>query len=255
MIQIGKKYRFRYNGDEIDTDAHELLVNENGNTCTPYSWNSTHEYLLAVFDGTNNDLCVREEELEEIKEGDASMSKIIFKEVPAVQMETDWFFDNTYFTSEEDEKNEIFILLSNYRGDWYGFNINDFENLARKSELDLDDPEIIEKVIAVLNAKTGAKWNSTRAYGYCQGEIATVIACKDIYTEDEARSYAEIYLGACKEFRTEDECSFYVADCQVKKAEDYKTVLADMAGYDVEDIEVQMISGEKTVTIYSYEAI
>lgn len=255
MIEIGKKYRFRYNGDEIDTDTHELLIKENGNFCTPYSWNSTHEYLLAVFDGTNNDLCVREEELEEIKEGDKTMSKIIFKEVPAVQMETDWFFEDQGFSGEENEKAELFILLNNWRGDWYGFNADDFTKIARENDLDLDDKDIIEKVIAALKTKTGAKWNSTRAYGYCQGEIATVIACEDVYTEDEARSYAEIYLGACKEFRTEDECGFYVADCQVTKTEDYKTVLADMAGYDVEDVEVQMISGEKTVTIYSYETI
>ena len=255
MIEIGKKYRFHYNGDEIDTDAHGLLVKENGNTCTPYDWNLTHEYLLAVFDGTNNDLCVREEELEEIKEGDKTMSKIIFKEVPAVQMETDWFFDDYMFSGEENQKTELFILLYGWRGDLYGFNMDDFTKIARENDLDLDDKDIIEEVISALESKTGAKWNSTRAYGYCQGEIATVIACEDIYTEDEARSYAEIYLGACKEFRTEDECSFYVADCQVKKTEDYKTVLADMAGYDVEDVEVQMISGEKKVTIYTYEAI
>lgn len=183
------------------------------------------------------------------------MSKIIFKEVPAVQMETDWFFEDQGFSGEENENAELFILLNNWRGDLYGFNADDFTKIARENDLDLDDKDIIEKVIAALETKTGAKWNSTRAYGYCQGEIATVIACEDIYTEDEARSYAEIYLGACKEFRTEDECSFYVADCQVRKTEDYKTVLADMAGYDVEDIEVQMISGEKTVTIYSYETI
>jgi len=255
MIEIGKKYRFRYNGDEIDTDIHELLIKENGNFCTPYSWDSTHEFLLAVFDGTNNDLCVREEELEEIKEGDKPMSKFVLKEVPAVEMDTDWFFDNTYFTSEEDEKNEIFILLNNWHGDWYGFNIKDFEDIARNSELDLDDPEIIEKVIAVLNAKTGAKWNSTKAHGYCQGDIATVIACEAEYTEDQARSFAEIYLGACKEFRDEDDRSFFVADSMVKTVDDYKTVLADMVEYDVSDIEVQMISGEKKVTIYTYEAI
>ena len=255
MIEIGKKYLFHYNGDEINTDTHELLVKENGNTCTPYDWNLTHEYLLAVFDGTNNDLCVREEELEEIKEGDKTMSKIIFKEVPAVQMETDWFFEDQGFSGEENEKAELFILLNDWRGGLYGFNADDFTKIAYENDLDLDDKDIIEKVIAALETKTGAKWNSTKAFGYCQGEIATVIACEDIYTEDEARSYAEIYLGACKEFLSEDNCSFYVADCQVTKTKDYKTVLADMAGYDVEDIEVQMISGEKTVTIYTYETI
>ena len=183
------------------------------------------------------------------------MSKIIFKEVPAVEMETDWFFDGCMFSGEENQKTELFILLNDWRGDLYGFNAEDFAKIAYENDLDLDDKDIIEKVIAALETKTGAKWNSTRAYGYCQGEIATVIACEDIYTEDEARSYAEIYLGACKEFRTDDECGFYVADCQVTKTKDYKTVLADMAGYDVEDIEVQMISGEKKVTIYTYEAI
>jgi len=127
------------------------------------------------------------------------------------------------------------------------------------------DTRKTETIAQFLTIKTGKKWSIRSVYGYCQGDYAEVIFCEENYKFPSI--HGEIWLGCCKEFSLtyvdengeQDETNtvygYYVADCQTRTEEDYKTVLCEMEGTKPEETEVNIISNEYTKKVYEYKII
>lgn len=121
-----------------------------------------------------------------------------------------------------------------------------------------------EMTAEYLTLKTGKRWTTDSAAGYCQGDYVKMVYCPDHYPAG-VKSYGEIWLGAAKEFYTieldengeeGDTCSgFIVADCQARTDEDYKRLVCEWAGIDPSETRLEMIDGQTTYTRYSYRAI
>lgn len=128
------------------------------------------------------------------------------------------------------------------------------------------DFDIIAKYLTI---KTRQTWKTVNVYGYCQGDIATVIYCEKYYTKKQAVIHGEIYNGWCKEFCLIDldengkeiegtECyGFYVADSQSYPEENVKNVLCEMEGVKPEETRLLLIdtSSYRTVTTYDYTEV
>lgn len=124
--------------------------------------------------------------------------------------------------------------------------------------------DVVAKYLSIVTGKT---WTTTKVYGYCQGDIATVLYCEEFYTEQDAKITGEIYNGWCKEFclvdldengQEQEETEvygYYVADCQAYPEEDIKTVLCNYEGLKPEETKVLLIdySTMHTYTKYEYE--
>ena len=124
-----------------------------------------------------------------------------------------------------------------------------------------------EEIAAYLTIKTGKTWKTLNVYGYCQGDMATVIYCTDNHTEENARIHGEIYIGSCTEFNftylnengqeQEDTTVFgyFVADCRYRNDEELKKVLCEMEGIKPDETKLLLIDYNTmhTYTKYSYE--
>ena len=121
-----------------------------------------------------------------------------------------------------------------------------------------------ESVAEYLTLKTGKKWDTDSAYGYCQGDYVEMVYCKEHYTNG-VKHYGEIWLGAGKEFSItfldengEEEDTTYgyiVADSQAWKDEEYKKLVCEWEGIDEAETELQMIDGQSTTVSYSYRTV
>jgi hypothetical protein len=120
-----------------------------------------------------------------------------------------------------------------------------------------------ELVAEYLTLTTGKEWAVDIARGYCQGDIVSVVYCKECYRD--AKQHGEIWLGAATEFEVikldedgeeTDSCSGYiVADCLAWKDEDYKRLVCDWAGLDLEQTKLERVIGEKHFTEYEYKEV
>lgn len=126
----------------------------------------------------------------------------------------------------------------------------------------VDDCEADAEAVAdYLTITTGKTWARSSAYGYCQGDYAEIVYCKEYYPEN-VRKYGEIWLGAAKEFcvieldengEEGDACYGYiVADCEAWKDEDYKRLVCEWSGCKPEETRLEMIDGYHTCTEYEY---
>lgn len=121
-----------------------------------------------------------------------------------------------------------------------------------------------EKTAQYLTLKTGKQWETDNAYGYCQGDYVEMVYCSEHY-KDGVKHYGEIWLGAGKEFYTADldenleetdTCYGYIiADCQVRKDEDYKELVCDWACIPENETQLELIDSYRTVTQYSYRVV
>ncbi len=112
-----------------------------------------------------------------------------------------------------------------------------------------------------LTIKTGKKWSTDSAYGYCQGDCVEMVFCEECYSNG-VKHYGEIWLGAAKEFcvitldeegEEQDSCYGYiVSDCQAIKDEDYKKLVCEWACVSEEETKLEMVDGCNTYTLYSY---
>lgn len=118
-----------------------------------------------------------------------------------------------------------------------------------------------EMTAEYLTLKTGKKWDTDSATGYCQGDYVEMVYCPEHY-KDGVKHYGEIWLGAGKEFYTidldengeeADTCYGYIiADSQAWHDEDYKRLVCEWAGIPENETKLEMIDGSKTYTQYSY---
>lgn len=124
------------------------------------------------------------------------------------------------------------------------------------------EPYAVANYLTII---TGEKWSAVNAYGYCQGDVVTVIFCEKYYAIQFARAAGEIWLGAAKEFSvtetdengTEIETvyGYIVADSQAITNKDYKKIVCEQAGINENETSLQIITGQHTQTIYTYETV
>lgn len=127
----------------------------------------------------------------------------------------------------------------------------------------------IDQVAEFLTLTTGRRWNTSAVRGYSQGDYVELLYCEDIYKASDAETSGEIYLGCCKEFSVSeidtdgneiDTCyGFFVADSQITSWKDsdteYKRIVCEYAGIDINAATLELITGSRTETIYSYRAV
>lgn len=129
----------------------------------------------------------------------------------------------------------------------------------RLKELLRDWDNTPENVAKWLTITTGEAWETSSAYGYCQGDYVETIFCSNRHQND-AQIFGEIWLGAAKEFcvitldesgEEIDTCYGYVvADCEAQSDEGYKRIVSKMAGIAKEHTQIEMIDGYTRT--YSY---
>ena len=110
--------------------------------------------------------------------------------------------------------------------------------------------------------KTGKKWTTTSARGYCQGDYCQILYCEEFHQQKDAQAYGEIYLGAGREFCTidldddgneADACYGYiVADCYAWKDEDYKRLVCEWAGIPEDETRLEMVDKVSYKAVVSY---
>ena len=138
---------------------------------------------------------------------------------------------------------------------------HELKQLCTSDDFDELDPDT---VAAFLTLKTGKKWTTTSARGYCQGDYCQILYCEDHHKQKDAQAYGEIYLGAGKEFCTIDldddgneidSCYGYiVADCYVRSwiDEDYKKIVCEWAGISPEETRLEMVDNVSYKAVVSY---
>lgn len=146
---------------------------------------------------------------------------------------------------------------------------NDIKYTSRKCHLlkewaEYADSENPDNIAEFLTIKTGKKWETESASGYCQGDYVEMVYCPEHY-EDGVKAYGEIWLGAYKEFCVVDldergeeidtVYGFCVADCQVKDDVDYKEIICRWYGMKEEETKLEMIESQKQYTKYEYKEV
>lgn len=223
------------------------------------------------------------------------MKRNIIREIPPAQTDFSRYFDGDCFTSsgQDDYCHNLFIVAHTRNS--VGFNETEYnyilENIAARAQeyydmrsgsnytvfSSVEDllTEFFEKcwdqggslseelVAEYLTLTTGKEWAVDIARGYCQGDIVSVVYCKERHPD--AKQYGEIWLGAATEFEVIkldedgeeiDSCFGYiVADCLAWKDEDYKRLVCDWAGLDLEQTKLERIIGEKHFTKYEYKEV
>lgn len=121
-----------------------------------------------------------------------------------------------------------------------------------------------ESVAEYLTLKTGKKWGTDCAYGYCQGDYVEMVYCPKHYTSG-VKHYGEIWLGAGKEFSItfldetgEEDYTVYgyiVADCQARNDEDYKRLVCEWEDIPEDETELQMVDWHTVSTKHRYRTI
>ena len=118
-----------------------------------------------------------------------------------------------------------------------------------------------EQLCAYLSLKTGRKWRSHTARGYCQGDYADIVFCSDFYDEKSVDIIGDMYLGCAKEFSITgiDDAGavygFFVADCEACTDYDYKKIVCEQADIDPAEATLEMIDTLQTVTIPQYRTV
>lgn len=143
----------------------------------------------------------------------------------------------------------------------FGFTYNPTACHKLKEWAKCEDFDSVDGIAEYLTIKTGRKWSTSSARGYCQGDYVDILYCVDAY-KNGVEQYGEVWLGAATEFcvvdldangNETDSCyGFVVADCQAWKDEDRKRLVCEWAGIEPEETALELIDGCKTVTHYSY---
>ena len=126
------------------------------------------------------------------------------------------------------------------------------------------DTEEAEDMAEFLTIRTGKRWETDSATGYCQGDYVKLVYCPEHY-KDGVKAHGEIWLGAYKEFCVVDLddsgnevdacCGFLIADCQVKTEEDYKKIICEWECIKEEETSLEMIDEQKHYTKYIYKEV
>ena len=122
-----------------------------------------------------------------------------------------------------------------------------------KELLDLSD--YIERLCGYLTIKTGHKWDSKEARGYCQGDYVEVVYCKDFYTNETIDIIGDLYFGCGKEFCIIDNeesdintvYGYYVADCQGYQPDDYLRIVCEQEGIEPKEATLELIENIQTI--------
>ena len=124
-----------------------------------------------------------------------------------------------------------------------------------------------DTVADYLTITTGKTWNTLTVYGYCQGDICTIIYCEDEHKAEHIETYGNMFLGCYRAFCLADldengeeqeetkVYGYYVADNQAYKDDDIKKVLCEYEGLKPEETKVFLISGQTVRTEYTYDEI
>lgn len=230
------------------------------------------------------------------------MKKYIIQEVPAEQADLSFYFDDDGFSEKSgDYNNTLFIVYMDHRRvsglnskeyitlqntldnliyetdeigkdcyystykeamEDYGISYNPKKCHEFKDWIKDADSNEPEDIAQLLTFRTGKKWVTGSARGYCQGDYVDLVYCEGHYTEKSAQAAGEVWLGAAKEFCTicidengneTDTCyGFIVADCEAFTDEDYKRLVCNWDCLPEEETELQMIDGKQSYTSYSY---
>lgn len=125
-------------------------------------------------------------------------------------------------------------------------------------------PGSYDVISEYLTITTGKTWKTMKVYGYCQGDVCTVLYCEENHKEEYMKTCGNVFLGCYKAFCLSDldkngqeiegseVYGFYVADNQSWPEENIKKVLCDYEGLKPEEVKVLRISGQTTRTEYTY---
>lgn len=176
----------------------------------------------------------------------------IAKEMDAVLEEIDGIINSWSYYKNIKE------VMTDYR-------LNYSPRSAHALKILLNENDYIEQLCGYLSIKTGKTWTSRAARGYCQGDYADVVYCKDFYTDNEIDIIGDLYLGCGKEFCLItlnnagieiDSCyGFFVADCQGHTLNDYKMIVCDMDGIDYDDATLEVIDHVETIYHAVYKEV
>lgn len=116
------------------------------------------------------------------------------------------------------------------------------------------DDRSFDDIAAFLTITTGKEWDTYQVCGYCQGDYATGIYCKNHWDAESLELYVGAAAGTVSEFcRIEDgfECwGYYVTD-DIKWNEDkLREYLSSMEGDKPEDIQIELFNGYSQVASY-----
>lgn len=116
------------------------------------------------------------------------------------------------------------------------------------------DDRSMEDIAEYLTITTGKEWETYTVTGYCQGDYATGIYCKDHWDAESLELYVGAAAGTVSEFCRidgEDVCwGYYVTD-DIKWNEDkLREYLAGMEGDKPENIQIELFNGYSQVASY-----
>ena len=116
------------------------------------------------------------------------------------------------------------------------------------------DSRSFDDIAAFLTITTGKEWDTYQVCGYCQGDYATGIYCKEHWDAESLELYVGAAAGTVSEFCRidgDDECwGYYVTD-DIKWNEDrLREYLAGMEGDKPEDIQIELFNGYSQVASY-----
>lgn len=124
----------------------------------------------------------------------------------------------------------------------------------------------VEAVAEYLTIKTGKKWETTSAAGYCQGDYCEIVYCSANYTEKAASEAGEIFCGAAFEYdviclgengeEENERIGGYIIPDSIWNTEERKNLICKLACINPEETAMEVITGYRNAgTIYEYEEV
>ncbi len=108
-----------------------------------------------------------------------------------------------------------------------------------------------DDIAEFLTITTGEQWETRGFYGYSQGDYCELVYCTAHYTDEGINEAGHLWLGCGSEFIIDDCGGYFVRDTiRWTENETLVNALAEMSGYNPEELEVYLYSGEHTVTDY-----
>ena len=116
------------------------------------------------------------------------------------------------------------------------------------------DDRSFDDIAAFLTITTGKEWDTYQVCGYCQGDYATGIYCKDHWDAESLELYVSAAAGTVSEFCRidgDDECGGYYVTDDIKWNEDkLRKYLASMEGDKPENIQIELFNGYSQFASY-----
>lgn len=113
---------------------------------------------------------------------------------------------------------------------------------------DTDNSECMAEFLTIIH---NTKWLVKSFHGYSQGDFCEVVYCEKSYSDETVKEIGNFYLGCGFEFCIDDCYGYYVLDTiRWNEGETLKQALAELSGYNVEQLEIHLYIGSYKVNDY-----